>query len=245
MAARSKLGTLARPLIARASLASASSRTVAGSRAHAFKEADPCAYNETVSAGRAHSGNGGEIAFHQPHALGIHTGHHNHRSHYPPHQHQQHQCQRLHQQCRGLAAAPSAVNLAAEPSAFNVLEGAAESSGRVHITAYDDKGFTVGGRDINSSIICVGDMALCWSPSSMADVTPDSLALFQLIRPQPELLLLGSGQRIQPVPVELRQFVRACGMKLEVLSTRHAISTLNVLNEEGRSVAAALLLPSV
>ncbi|CAI5971031.1 unnamed protein product, partial [Closterium sp. NIES-64] len=69
------------------------------------------------------------------------------------------------------------------------------------------------------------------------------LALFQLIRPQPELLL-GTGQRMQAVPGELREFVRACGMKLEVLSTRHAISTLNVLNEEGRSVAAALLLPS-
>ncbi|CAI5982087.1 unnamed protein product, partial [Closterium sp. NIES-65] len=143
-----------------------------------------------------------------------------------------------------LAAAPSAVARAAEPSNFNVLEGAAESSGRVFITAYDDKGFTVGGRDLDSSILCVGDVALCWSPSCLADVTPDSLALFQLIRPQPELLLLGTGQRMQAVPGELREFVRACGMKLEVLSTRHAISTLNVLNEEGRSVAAALLLPS-
>ncbi|CAI5966032.1 unnamed protein product [Closterium sp. NIES-64] len=85
--------------------------------------------------------------------------------------------------------------------------------------SYDDKGFTVGGRDLDSSILCVGDVALCWSPSCLADVTPDSLALFQLIRPQPELLLLGTGQRMQAVPGELREFVRACGMKLEVLST--------------------------
>ncbi|CAI5520452.1 unnamed protein product [Closterium sp. Naga37s-1] len=87
-----------------------------------------------------------------------------------------------------------------------------------HIS-YDDKGFTVGGRDLDSSILCVGDVALCWSPSCLADVTPDSLALFQLIRPQPELLLLGTGQRMQAVPGQLREFVRACGMKLEVLST--------------------------
>ncbi|CAI5483015.1 unnamed protein product [Closterium sp. Yama58-4] len=147
---------------------------------------------------------------------------------------------------RGFASTPSGIAraAAAEPSNFNVLEGAAESSGRVFITAYDDKGFTVGGRDLDSSILCVGDVALCWSPSCLADVTSDSLALFQLIRPQPELLLLGTGQRMQAVPGELRKFVRACGMKLEVLSTRHAIATLNVLNEEGRSVAAALLLPS-
>ncbi|CAI7867912.1 unnamed protein product [Closterium sp. NIES-54] len=169
---------------------------------------------------------------------------------------------------------------------------------------YDDKGFTVGGRDLDSSILCVGDLALCWSPSCLADVTPDSLALFQLIRPQPatfppfsslvpsssllsllsspllssplltaslvfpfhfpcsfpfptlspsvctppllsppplffsplprspahpsrcaELLLLGTGQRMQAVPGELREFVRACGMKLEVLSTVSASAT--------------------
>ncbi|CAI5932942.1 unnamed protein product [Closterium sp. NIES-64] len=91
---------------------------------------------------------------------------------------------RHQQQRRGLAAGPSRINLAAAPSAvaraaepsnFNVLEGAAESSGRVFITAYDDKGFTVGGRDLDSSILCVGDVALCWSPSCLADVTPDSL----------------------------------------------------------------------
>ncbi|CAI5947639.1 unnamed protein product [Closterium sp. NIES-65] len=45
----------------------------------------------------------------------------------------------------------------------------------VRYIAYDDKGFTVGGRDLDSSILCVGDVALCWSPSCLADVTPDSL----------------------------------------------------------------------
>ncbi|CAI7787500.1 unnamed protein product [Closterium sp. NIES-54] len=478
--------------------------------------------SESTYSGRSHSGDGGESAFQQaaahPHQLVErnettppryhHRASHSlsHHQHHPHHSHQQ-------QQRRGLVAGPSRVNLApapsavaraAEPSNFNVLEGAAESSGRVFITAYDDKGFTVGGRDLDSSILCVGDLALCWSPSCLADVTPDrdgregcgsgryltvagvgmswsldssffpscvccsndiwahdmsaflsnfsllsplvslllacpyhlpppspplcasspqpfvslstpsipscshlvlmhspkqlralcpsrpsifplplclhpppqpilfvtlaftlaltcfppshtlflfsasfpapastppfssplpplaasacpprSLALFQLIRPQPatfppfsslvpsssllsllsspllssplltaslvfpfhfpcsfpfptlspsvctppllsppplffsplprspahpsrcaELLLLGTGQRMQAVPGELREFVRACGMKLEVLSTRHAIATLNVLNEEGRSVAAALLLPS-
>ncbi|CAI5982091.1 unnamed protein product [Closterium sp. NIES-65] len=46
----------------------------------------------------------------------------------------------------------------------------------VRYIAYDDKGFTVGGRDLDSSILCVGDVALCWSPSCLADVTPDRSA---------------------------------------------------------------------
>ncbi|CAI7895172.1 unnamed protein product [Closterium sp. NIES-53] len=71
---------------------------------------------------------------------------------------------------------------------------------------YDDKGFTVGGRDLDSSILCVGDLALCWSPSCLADVTPDSLALFQLIRPQPGIdsnissLLLSCPLLFSPLP---------------------------------------------
>ncbi|CAI5932938.1 unnamed protein product [Closterium sp. NIES-64] len=42
-----------------------------------------------------------------------------------------------------------------------------------------------------------------------------------------ELLLLGTGQRMQAVPGELRHFVRACGMKLEVLSTVSAVCSVS------------------
>ncbi|RYQ88122.1 hypothetical protein Ahy_B09g095521 isoform B [Arachis hypogaea] len=68
-----------------------------------------------------------------------------------------------------------------------------------------------------------------------------SLSLFQIIRPIPEILIIGCGRYIQPVHPELRQFVRSTGMKLEAVDSRNAASTYNILNEEGRIVAAALL----
>ncbi|KAB1225051.1 NADH dehydrogenase [ubiquinone] 1 alpha subcomplex assembly factor 3 [Morella rubra] len=67
------------------------------------------------------------------------------------------------------------------------------------------------------------------------------LSIFQTVRPIPEILILGCGRYIEPVGPELRRFIQSTGMKLEVLDSRNASSTYNILNEEGRIVAAALL----
>ncbi|KAI4338752.1 hypothetical protein MLD38_023770 [Melastoma candidum] len=56
-----------------------------------------------------------------------------------------------------------------------------------------------------------------------------------------EILILGRGRQIEPVHPDLRRFVCYTCMKLEVLDTRNAVSTYNILNEEGRIVAAALI----
>uniref|UniRef100_A0A165A3Y6 NADH dehydrogenase [ubiquinone] 1 alpha subcomplex assembly factor 3 n=1 Tax=Daucus carota subsp. sativus TaxID=79200 RepID=A0A165A3Y6_DAUCS len=68
-----------------------------------------------------------------------------------------------------------------------------------------------------------------------------SLSIFQTVRPIPEILIIGCGRYIQPVNPELRQFIRSTGMKLEAIDSKNAASTYNILNEEGRIVAAALL----
>ncbi|KAJ0748659.1 putative NDUFAF3/Mth938 domain-containing protein [Helianthus annuus] len=68
-----------------------------------------------------------------------------------------------------------------------------------------------------------------------------SLSIFQAVRPIPEILILGTGRYIQPVDPEIRKFIRSTGMKLEAIDSRNASSTYNILNEEGRIVAAALL----
>ncbi|XP_076934763.1 uncharacterized protein LOC143601170 [Bidens hawaiensis] len=75
----------------------------------------------------------------------------------------------------------------------------------------------------------------------MSDITIDSLSIFQAVRPVPEILILGTGRYIQPVDPEIRKFIRSTGMKLEAIDSRNASSTYNILNEEGRIVAAALL----
>ncbi|XP_010052711.2 uncharacterized protein LOC104441313 [Eucalyptus grandis] len=106
---------------------------------------------------------------------------------------------------------------------------------------YTETGFKVSGVMYEGSLLCVGNLLMSWSPQKFSDITPDSLSIFQTVRPIPELLLLGCGRDIQPVDPDLRRFIRSTGMKLEVLDSRNASSTYNILNEEGRIVAAALL----
>eukprot|EP00850_Spirogloea_muscicola_P018081 SM000162S02359 [mRNA] locus=s162:93761:95497:+ [translate_table: standard] len=110
---------------------------------------------------------------------------------------------------------------------------------------YDETGFTVSGVDVSSSVICVGDLCLQWAPRTIADVTPESLQVFQLLRPLPELLLLGCGSRLLRAPDDVRKYLQSLGIKLEAVATRNAASTYNILTEEGRKVAAALLIAGV
>ncbi|KAG9152256.1 hypothetical protein Leryth_023430 [Lithospermum erythrorhizon] len=106
---------------------------------------------------------------------------------------------------------------------------------------FSDTGFKVNGAFYEGSLLCVGNLLMSWSPQKFSEVTPESLSIFQTLRPVPEILVLGCGRNIQPVSPELRRFIRSTGMKLEAVDTRNASSTYNILNEEGRIVAAAMI----
>lgn len=56
-----------------------------------------------------------------------------------------------------------------------------------------------------------------------------------------ELLVLGCGRSIQPLPAGLREGLSAKGISVEASDTPNAVATFNILNQEGRSVAAAML----
>ena len=111
---------------------------------------------------------------------------------------------------------------------------------QVRFQRYSETGFTVNGVEYEGSLLCVGNLLMSWSPNSFSKLTPESLSIFQVVRPIPEILILGCGKYIQSVSSEVRNFIRSTGMKLEAVDTRNAVSTFNILNEEGRIVAAAL-----
>ncbi|XP_061338870.1 uncharacterized protein LOC133285635 [Gastrolobium bilobum] len=112
---------------------------------------------------------------------------------------------------------------------------------QLRFQGYNDTGFTVNGVEYEGSLLCVGNLLLSWKPKKFSEISADSLSFFQIVRPIPEILILGCGRNIQPVDPEIRRFIRSAGMKLEAVDSRNASSTFNILNEEGRVVAAALL----
>ncbi len=92
---------------------------------------------------------------------------------------------------------------------------------------------------------------------------PRSLAPLLLFKQRPELLVLGCGQRTRRPTAELTQarvacqrslhgsvlmarclqFLRERGIALECIDTPNAAATFNVLAQEGRRVAGALIPP--
>ncbi|EPS92896.1 hypothetical protein FOMPIDRAFT_47037 [Fomitopsis schrenkii] len=65
--------------------------------------------------------------------------------------------------------------------------------------------------------------------------------IFDVVVPKPELLIIGTGRRVAFVPPKLRQYLTSLGIQTDVMDTWNACSTYNLLAEEGRQVAAALL----
>ncbi|KAI6024478.1 DUF498-domain-containing protein [Pisolithus marmoratus] len=71
--------------------------------------------------------------------------------------------------------------------------------------------------------------------------TNEHWSLFEVVVPKPEILVFGTGVRVEYVPPRIRSYVTGLGIQLDVMDTRNASSTYNLLAEEGRRVAAALL----
>ena len=113
--------------------------------------------------------------------------------------------------------------------------------GLVQVEGCFETGFIVADVQVEGSILCVGDLWMKWKPSSLKEVTEDSLALVDVVLPVPELLVLGCGSRIQQVPENLMKYLNERYMSVEALDTRNAVSTFNILNQEGRKVVGAFL----
>jgi uncharacterized protein len=115
-------------------------------------------------------------------------------------------------------------------------------SGRQVIESYGVRGFRVTGIAYERSILVFPDATLDWPVAGIDAVTIETLRpVFE--RGGTEILLLGCGARMMPVPPALRQALKAVGISLEAMDTGAACRTYNVLLAEDRRVAAALLRP--
>ena len=113
--------------------------------------------------------------------------------------------------------------------------------GRQLIQAHREGGFTIAGVRHEGSVLVLPDRTLPWSVRELSAVTIDSLAPITAAAASIDILVLGAGAQFgQPTP-DLRQALRAHGIVTEVMDTRAACRTFNVLLAEDRRVAAALI----
>lgn len=80
-----------------------------------------------------------------------------------------------------------------------------------------------------------------WPVTEPSGITAEALAPVVAEADQIGLLLIGTGRVRWPLPVELMQLFAAHRISAETSQTGQAANTYNLLLEEGRRVAAALI----
>ncbi|NWT06831.1 NDUF3 factor, partial [Mionectes macconnelli] len=78
---------------------------------------------------------------------------------------------------------------------------------------------------------------------SHRDISLESLSLFRLLEPHIEILVLGTGDRVERLHPAMLKQMRECGIAVEVQDTPNACATFNFLLSERRVVAAGLIPP--
>ena len=108
------------------------------------------------------------------------------------------------------------------------------------IRSYSPNSVRIGDQEIHGSCIVTADHFVSWEPASFAELRTDHLEkIFALA---PDVVLLGTGMTQRFAPPEIRSAFAARKIGLEAMDLGAACRTFNILVQEERKVAAALLL---
>lgn len=109
------------------------------------------------------------------------------------------------------------------------------------VEAYGDGGFRLMGRRVEGGVIV---LPTGFYPIEATDIPSLATADFDRILSagdRPEILLVGTGQKMQLLPAAIRQFLDEKGVGFDLMDTGAAARTYNVLLMEERKVACLLL----
>ena len=111
---------------------------------------------------------------------------------------------------------------------------------RAPIDSYGNGGFGFAGMSHRGPILALPSGIHAWSvdPASLA---PADFAQVLAERDDIELLIIGMGLAMARPPAPVRQALDRAGLAFDAMATGHAVATYNLLLEERRQVAAALL----
>ena len=113
--------------------------------------------------------------------------------------------------------------------------------GRAPIDAYGNGGFRFADMSHRGSILCLRWGILGWALEVGAPLFPDAFEWVIAEASAIEVLLVGTGSTLRPLPRETREKLKAAGISADPMSTGAAVRTFNILLAEERAVAAALI----
>ena len=113
--------------------------------------------------------------------------------------------------------------------------------GRAPLDAYGNGGFRFADMSHRGSILCLPSGIHGWEPEDPAKLRLEDFERVLQQADSIEILLVGTGKELKPLPPALRQAFREAGISADPMSTGAAVRTYNVLLAEDRAVAAALV----
>lgn len=113
--------------------------------------------------------------------------------------------------------------------------------GRHLIDAYGDGGFRFAEMSHRGSVLVMPSGIRAWEIAEPAAIDRNALRPVLAQAGAVELLLVGTGLDIVPLPESLRRWLKEGGVGLDVMQTGAAARTYNILMAENRKVAAALI----
>jgi uncharacterized protein len=125
--------------------------------------------------------------------------------------------------------------------AGGIIMREAHFPGRAPIDAYGNGGFRFAEMSHRGSILCMPSGIHGWKPADPAALAEADFDRVLDGASDIELLLVGTGMELKPLPKAVREILRAAGLTVEPMSTGAAVRTYNVLLAEDRAVAAALV----
>ncbi|MEJ1356442.1 MAG: Mth938-like domain-containing protein [Candidatus Sedimenticola sp. (ex Thyasira tokunagai)] len=109
------------------------------------------------------------------------------------------------------------------------------------IHSYSERGVVIDSNIYDSSVIVLPDKIIApWGPTSLKTVEMSDFSILDGLNP--DLVILGTGERQQFLSPALYQSLIRAGIGVEIMTTPAACRTYNILLSEGRRAAAALLL---
>jgi uncharacterized protein len=113
------------------------------------------------------------------------------------------------------------------------------------ISAYGKGVFAFAGMSHEGSILATPKGVQPIDATSIDDLHPAALApLLAEIAERPgsiEFVIVGTGERLAPIPKASRAALGQAGLRFEAMATGAALRVYNVMQSEGRRVAAALI----
>ncbi len=113
--------------------------------------------------------------------------------------------------------------------------------GRAPIDAYGNGGFRFADMSHRGSLLCLPSGVHGWELQEGEPLTVASLMKVLAESNEIEVLLVGMGANLKPIPADVKAALKAKGIASDPMSTGAAVRTFNIMLAESRAVAAALI----